>query len=247
MNVRVRTRINGVNGEFGPACRLMVDPVRAACPLTNLMDIPGNQFFSCGATRQWGTGNFVHARPVSGANRYQFRFRIAAEGFEVVRTATTYFVQLNWTAAQGAPLQNGKTYDVDVRISRDGGLTWCTSNDPWGNVCQLTIGAPQVNAMTTMVDDHRGAQFAGELLLFPNPNQGDVLNFSLSNVEQGVNTMSVDIYDLTGKRMSARTLAVAGNSVNTTIDLAGELAAGMYLVNITAGTTTFTERLVIQP
>jgi hypothetical protein len=244
MNVRVRARINGVNGEFGPACRLRVDPARAACPLTKLMDIPSNQFFSCGSTRQWGAGNYVHARPISGANRYQFRFRIPAEGFEVVRTSSTYFVQLNWAFA---PLQNGKTYDVDVRISRNGGFTWCTSSDPWGEICQLTIGATQVNAMSTMVDDHQGAQFAGELLLFPNPNRGDLLNFSLTGIEAGVNTVSVDIYDLTGKRMSARTLAVAGNSVNTTIDLAGELAAGMYLVNITAGSASYTERLVIQP
>jgi hypothetical protein len=35
--------------------------------------------------------------------------------------------------------------------------------------------------------------------------------------------------------------------VNTNIALNGELAAGMYLVNITAGDTTYTERLVIQP
>jgi hypothetical protein len=40
---------------------------------------------------------------------------------------------------------------------------------------------------------------------------------------------------------------VAGSNVNTTLDLNGELAAGMYLVNITAGDTTYTERLVIQP
>jgi hypothetical protein len=74
-----------------------------------------------------------------------------------------------------------------------------------------------------------------------------VLNLSLTGIEEGVSTVSVDIYDLTGKRMSARTLAVAGNSVITTMDLSGELAAGMYLVNITAGSTTYTERLVIQP
>jgi hypothetical protein len=35
--------------------------------------------------------------------------------------------------------------------------------------------------------------------------------------------------------------------VNTILDLNGELAAGMYLVNITAGETLYTERLVIQP
>jgi hypothetical protein len=90
MNVRVRPRVNGVNGEFGPACRLMIDPVRAACPLTKLMDVPGNQYFSCGVTRQWGPStSVIAARPVSGANRYQFRFRLPAEGFEVVITRTT--------------------------------------------------------------------------------------------------------------------------------------------------------------
>jgi hypothetical protein len=31
------------------------------------------------------------------------------------------------------------------------------------------------------------------------------------------------------------------------LDLNGEFAAGMYLVNITAGETVYTERLVIQP
>jgi hypothetical protein len=241
MNVRVRARINGNNGEFGPACRLEINPVLAACPQTKLMDIPGNQFFSCGATRQYGAGNYVHARPVSGANRYQFRFRLPAEGFEVVRTATTYFVQLNWTGPTA--LQDGKTYDVDVRISKDAGLTWCTSADPWGEVCLLTID----NTPANTGDQNFAAEGAAELRMFPNPNRGDLLNVSLSTVEEGVNTVSVDIYDLFGKRVSARTIVVTDGHVNTILDLNGELAAGMYLVNITAGETLYTERLVIQP
>ena len=88
---------------------------------------------------------------------------------------------------------------------------------------------------------------AAELRMFPNPNRGDLLTFSLSAVEEGVNTVSVDIFDLFGKRVSARTIAVADGGVNTVLDLNGELAAGMYLVNITAGEALFTERLVIQP
>ncbi|MBK9417785.1 MAG: T9SS type A sorting domain-containing protein [Flavobacteriales bacterium] len=241
MNVRVRARVNGVNGEFGPACRLAINPTLAACPQTQLMNIPGDPNFSCGATRQWGTGNLVHARPVSGANRYQFRFRIPAEGFSVTRTVTTYFTQLNWAVL---PLQDGKTYDVDVRVSKDGGATWCSASDPWGPVCQLTIdNTPAGNGNQNFA----GISEAAELRMFPNPNRGDVLNFSISAIEEGVNTVSVDIYDLTGKRMSARTIAVADGNVNTVIDLNGELAAGMYLVNITAGDNTYTERLVIQP
>jgi hypothetical protein len=83
--------------------------------------------------------------------------------------------------------------------------------------------------------------------MFPNPNRGDLLTFSLSAVEEGVNTVSVDIFDLFGKRVSARTIAVTDGGINTVLDLNGDLAAGMYLVNITAGETVYTERLVIQP
>jgi hypothetical protein len=242
MNVRVRARINGVNGAFGPACRLAIDPVLAACPRTKLMDIPGNEFFSCGATRQYGTGKYVHARPVSGANRYQFRFRIPAEGFDVTRTVTTYFVQLNWTGPTA--LQDGKTYDVDVRVSKDGGLTWCTTADPWGDVCLLTIDNTPANSGD---QNFASEATAAELRMFPNPNRGDQLNLSISAVEEGVNTVSVDIFDLFGKRVSARTIAVNDGMINTVLDLNGELAAGLYLVNITAGDTVYTERLVIQP
>ncbi len=74
MNVKVRSRVNGTNSAWGPVCRFKIDPVRAACPLTKLMDIPGNQFFSCGVTRTWGGNNRIHARPVDGATQYQFRF-----------------------------------------------------------------------------------------------------------------------------------------------------------------------------
>jgi subtilisin-like proprotein convertase family protein len=242
MNVRVRARINGVNGEFGPACRLMIDPVRAACPLTNLMDVPGSAQFSCNVIRPYGTNNYVFSRPVSGANRYQFRFRIPAEGFEVVRTSTTYILQLNWTGPTA--LQDGNTYEVDVRVSKDGGLTWCTTSDPWGNICQLTIDNTPANSGN---QNFAAEGMDAELRMFPNPNRGDVLNFSLSAIEEGVNTVSVDIYDLTGKRMSARMIAVTDGQLNTTLDLNGELAAGMYVVNIIAGETLYTERLVIQP
>jgi hypothetical protein len=245
MNVRVRARVNGVNGEFGPACRLMIDPVRAACPLTQLIDEPSNQYFSCGVIRQWGQSNsIIAARPVSGANRYQFRFRLPAEGFEVVITRTTYTLPLNWSAATGLPLQDGKTYDVDVRVSKNGGATYCTSSDPWGNICSVTIDQTPAGSGN---QNFAAAGSNAELRMFPNPNRGDVLTFSLSAIEEGVNTVTMDIYDLFGKRVSARTVAVSGGNVNTNIALNGELAAGMYLVNITAGDKTYTERLVIQP
>ena len=243
MNVRVRTRNAGVNGNWGPACRMKIDPTRAQCPLTKLMDVPGNEFLSCGATRTWGAGNYVHAVPVTGANKYQFRFRIVGEPlFVVTRTTTAYFLQLNWTPAL-TPTQ----YYVDVRVSKDNGATWCTDFVPpalttqWGDLCNLTISAPPVNGG----NQNSTTQNAG-LSMYPNPNRGDQLYLSLDAVEEGVNTVSVDIFDLFGKRVSARTIAVNDGFINTVLDLDGNMASGMYMVNITAGDKTYTERLVIQ-
>ncbi|HMC96226.1 MAG TPA: T9SS type A sorting domain-containing protein, partial [Flavobacteriales bacterium] len=247
MNARVRSRVNGVNASWGPACKFKIDPVRALCPLTKLMDIPGNPYLSCGSTRAWGAGNYVHARPVTGANKYQFRFRIDGENFVTVRTVTTYFVQLNWTVN---PLQDGKTYQVEVRASKDNGATWCIDvptpvlGPPftqWGDVCDLTIDNTPVGA-----GNQNFVPEGATLRMYPNPNHGDQLYLSLDAVEEGVLTVSVDIYDFVGKRVSARTIPVQDGFINTVLDLDGDMASGVYMVNITAGDQRFTERLVIQ-
>ncbi|HMC97150.1 MAG TPA: T9SS type A sorting domain-containing protein, partial [Flavobacteriales bacterium] len=260
MNVRVRTRINNVNGNWGPACRMMIDPVRAACPLTKLMDVPGNAQFSCNVTRPFATGQYVWARPVTGANKYQFRFRIDAENFVTIRTATTYFVQLNWNVQ---PLQDGKTYQVEVRASKDNGVTWCIDTPtpapgpnytPWGDACDLTIDNTPVNGGgQNMVLENGG------LRMYPNPNRGDQLYLSLelprdvvvgepalSGVEGPNHTIRVDIYDLYGERVSAHSIPANDGFINTVLDLPGDMASGVYLVNITAGEQRFTERLVIE-
>ncbi|MFZ1693609.1 MAG: proprotein convertase P-domain-containing protein, partial [Flavobacteriales bacterium] len=104
-NVKVRGRVNGVYNTWGPACRLVINSTEAQCPRTKLMDLPGNQYLSCGQSRAIGANQYVHARPVrrmlpncswQNANRYQFRFRIPAEFVTIVKTAPVgsgnYFV-----------------------------------------------------------------------------------------------------------------------------------------------------------
>jgi subtilisin-like proprotein convertase family protein len=241
-NVRIRARVNGVNKPWGPACRFVRNEALAQCPPTKLMDIPGNQFLSCNQFRQFVSTQRVHARPVSGANRYEWRFRIPAENVEIIRTSTTYFLNLGWGPLVAAPLQNGKTYEVDVRASKDGGITWCgLPGDPWGDVCLLTIGTPP------MQGGGQNLALAGnELLnLWPNPNSGDELWISLSEVAQGVETIAVDIHDLFGKRVSAQVLATQGDHVYTVMPLPADMASGVYTVSILAGEQRFTQRLVI--
>jgi hypothetical protein len=252
LNVRIRPRVNGVNGPFGPAYRFKIDPARAACPLTKLNDTPGNQFESCDQTRTWGSG-IIHARPVPGANRYQWRFRTVGEPSApiIIRTTNTYFLQLNWPTS---PLVAGKTYTVDVRASKTAGATWCTDAvlpalvDPWGDICSLTIaGSNAQGGGEQLVLEGNSA----DLAMYPNPNRGDQLWLSLDGIEEGVTQVSVDIYDMAGHRAVARMIPTQGTYLNTVMDLSGtdaggSLAAGVYVVHIMAGDARYTERLVIQ-
>ncbi|MEX1131916.1 MAG: T9SS type A sorting domain-containing protein, partial [Flavobacteriales bacterium] len=238
MNVRVRTRVNGINGNWGPASRFKIDPVRAQCPLTQLNDTPGNAFLSCGQTREFGPGNFVWARPVTGANRYQFRFRLEEEGFEYVVTSNTFVLQLNWNSPA---LEAGRTYDVDVRVSRDFGATWCTEGASWGESCTITIVGESAIAGRTKELDITSA----EMSLWPNPNNGDQLWLNLSGVEDGVKLVAVEIIDLNGKRVADRMVPVSGANVDTRLELEGQLGSGVYIVRVVAGSSIHTERLVI--
>jgi 2',3'-cyclic-nucleotide 2'-phosphodiesterase (5'-nucleotidase family) len=236
MNVKVRSRVNGANSAWGPVCRFKIDPVAAACPLTKLMDIPGNSFFSCGVTRNWGGSNRIAARPVTGATQYQFRFESAELSVPVVRTSSTYVLQLNWNPA----LANG-IYQVQVRAFVNG--QWCATNLPWGDVCNVTITNSPAS-MAGMPVETTAPTVDAQLSMFPNPNRGDLLNVRLSAVEEGVNTVSVDIFDLAGAVVSSRTIAVNDGMVYQVLEL-NEMASGLYMVNITAGTQRYTERLVI--
>ena len=86
----------------------------------------------------------------------------------------------------------------------------------------------------------------GSLTLYPNPNQGDQLFLSLTNVAATTRTIAVELFDLTGKRAIMRTIPVNEGMVNTVLPLNGELAKGIYLVQVTEGTNRYTERLVVQ-
>jgi hypothetical protein len=274
LNVRIRGRVAGTNLEFGPACRFKIDPVLAACPRTSLQDNADNTAdYSCGVSRTFGGSNsgsnkvvanppqFVPNNVLSGNVRYQFRFRIPGEypaaGSCIVRPVqTSPTLYLNWTT--GDKLKCNTQYEVDVRVSKDAGATWCTANSAatcdspsniqlWGKVCKVNIttstyctGGAQGGA------SNLSEQNGGELTMYPNPNRGDQVFINLSKVDNGTNTVSVDIFDLTGKKVTARTIAVQDGFVKATLDLNNDLSNGIYLVSITAGSKAYTERLVIQ-
>jgi 2',3'-cyclic-nucleotide 2'-phosphodiesterase (5'-nucleotidase family) len=240
MNVKVRGRVNGVNNSWGPVCRFRIDPVAAACPATRLVDTPGNVNFSCGVSRPWGSGaaSRLVAQPVSGATQYQFRFESTELAAPVVRTVSNNVLQLNWSPA----LANG-TYSVQVRAFKNG--QWCVTSLPWGNACNVTITGSPVGSQGMVLDGTSTELSEATLVLFPNPNNGEQLTIALSSVEEGVEEISVVLYDLTGALIGTRNVSVVDGQMFTVWNMS-TLAEGMYLVQINAGGKNYTERLVIR-
>jgi autotransporter-associated beta strand protein len=182
-------------------------------------------FMSGDATRGITLNNFV----VNGVNL----------GNHVSPTSGS--LDLDWESAAG--LFNHITATGTITFTGVGGATAGETGRIWfrtAGALPAAIMAPEAGyrSAVNMAADAR-------LVMFPNPNNGDQLTMSLSAVEEGVNTISVDIFDLSGARVSSRTISVNGGMVQQVLSL-GEMAEGMYMVSITAGTQRYTERLVIQ-
>ncbi len=87
--------------------------------------------------------------------------------------------------------------------------------------------------------------FNSRMQLWPNPNRGDELNVTIDDLGALVGTATIDIIDLFGKRVATGTINVDGSNINHVLKLRADIADGLYIVNITAGDKTFTQRLVI--
>ena len=262
LNVRVRSRVNGVFSAWGPACRFKIDAVAANCPAVQLVSTPGSQF-SCGATNKivgnsGPDGRIVStqaSRVIGGvsqqANRYQFDITTTGGYSRTIVATTRTLVLGQWYTN---PLLCGfNTYSVRVRASFDGGATWC----PYGATCSVGItnnlAAPFCTSAPAFAGGDDRVFFDGDetssvatLSMWPNPNRGDQLYLTIDQLNADVTTATVDIFDLYGKKVTSRTIAINGSTLNTVINLDGTIASGMYLVNLTAGEQTFVQRLVIQ-
>ncbi|MBK6473408.1 MAG: T9SS type A sorting domain-containing protein [Flavobacteriales bacterium] len=239
LNVRVRAVVNNIPANWGPACRFVRDEALAACPPTKLFDLQGfPQFYSCNVTRAFisNASNRLYARPVSGANKYKFTITSAELATPIVKVVNTYYLTLGWTS--GPTMNVGETYDVTVQASFNNGASYCVV----GDACSVSIISNAVVGQQSIVLDGQRS----ELNMWPNPNNGDVLNMSLRVADPFISTVNMDIFDLSGKRMIARTIGIQDGVLNTTIDLNGDVAVGMYMVKIIAGEELFTQRVVIQ-
>lgn len=230
LNVRVRTRVSGVYGHFGPACAVRITDLQPPCPTTKLVDDANSPLFSCGVVRSFGGSDKLHAFQVEGADRYRFRFVNGGEGYtrNIAFSGTT--CTLNWFTM---PLQSSVTYQVSVQVSFDGGASWC----PFGPACSVTI-------MNNPAADPR-LTIAPTANLWPNPNDGSILHVGIGQwgMENGLARM--ELMDMTGRVVAQHAIPMHHGIANTSVQLGRDLANGPYLVRIALDGHQITQRLVI--
>ena len=136
-----------------------------------------------------------------------------------------------------------------VQASFNGGVSYC----PLGAVCNVTITNNQPapfcttpSAMAQQMDTRSDNFDGGDFAMYPNPNRGDQLFVNMSGFATTVGIVTVEMYDGFGKRAMTATLPVQDGFLNTVLELSPDMAAGLYMVHVTAGDVTNTERLMIQ-
>jgi 2',3'-cyclic-nucleotide 2'-phosphodiesterase (5'-nucleotidase family) len=234
LNVKVRARVAGTYLTWGPACRLKLDPT-VNCQTTQLTTT-ANPTVSCGANDLLLNGVYqLHAEPVPGANRYQFRFTRPGYARNIASSSRSLTL-FEWGTN---PLQPGLCYDVTVRASFDNGSTWCA----FGPACQVCVTAPPptTELRTTIVD----ATTSG-ISLWPNPNDGERFTVAIDDLGGEHTTVGIELVEMTGRAVMSRTVAVNGSSLNTVIEPGVVLAPGAYFVRVIAGEQQFVQRMIVR-
>jgi Secretion system C-terminal sorting domain len=236
LNVKIRSRVNGVNAPWGPACRMRIDlPNR--CPAVQLIDAPGTLRHSCGKTNVVLDGSqFLYATLIPSATKYKFQF--TRPGY--LRNITSATSSLWLTIWGTAPLQYGlKQYQVRVSTSYDNGATWC----PFGPACSITTAAQQPSAQQRAMETI--ATQEPLLDLWPNPCTDGTIYLRINELPETIPNAQVEVTDAFGKRVMVTQEAIAEGQISTMIQLDGALAEGIYLLTITAGDTRTTRRVVL--
>jgi hypothetical protein len=132
----------------------------------------------------------------------------------------------------------GQTYDVQIRSKHFDGA----SNTNYGTTqCVRTLGTA---GMPTVEDGGVIAERSENGVttsIYPNPNNGQSVNFAVSGME---GEMNVRIADATGRMVYANRYIVEG-SLNTTIDFGQTLAGGVYMVEMIQNGEMKTMRMVV--
>jgi hypothetical protein len=184
------------------------------------------------------TSSLATNRSICGASQYNWEFTqtLPTAGIaSTVNGAVGGSRILSVSAIPGVAL--GSTYNTRIRAKHaDNSFTAFTATA----ACVRTIGS---SGMPTLENDAVSATKLNNasIVLFPNPNQGEMVQLSVANFE---GNLTVEVMDATG-RMIQKENIVAEGSINKMIEFSNELSNGMYHIKVSNGTETSTVKFVV--
>jgi hypothetical protein len=164
-----------------------------------------------------------------GAQNYQFWFYDPHGSYSrrIVRPVNT--IRPNQMVTN--PLPMNMDLNVKVRVMVSGTYT------NFGAACRVRLAMHAMErllSVTTTVG------------LYPNPTQGDLVHLTLDNLEEEQQQIEIELYDAMGRKVYRDAFGNDGRTLNTTLDLGGELAKGAYSVRISVNGAIRSERLMVQ-
>ena len=248
----------GVNEVFEMPASTPTTITISANPLTSLRTSD-----QCASGPRY-RGAVVASLPwVCGVTNWRWRFtevnplnlQTAGLPIEQNRGAASNYITLTSISA----LQYGKTYAVQTAPI----YSYTGTNYQWGPVSYLCIigsagmvvdasqDASQDSEKDAMQGPSEGlsenlAQHLSENLelnVFPNPSNGTNLNISISGIAS--DNVVVRTFDAMGRNIQSERYVVDG-TLQTELNFEQELSDGLYLIEVTSGTSTKSARILIQ-
>ncbi|OYU82688.1 MAG: hypothetical protein CFE24_14530, partial [Flavobacterium sp. BFFFF2] len=156
----------------------------------------------------------VFANSISGATGYSFEVTNGGSIRTIVRNTNSFQLPL---LSGGAALNT--TYSIRVAAIYNGTL------QPYGAACTVSTGSARLSeSVSTIV--------AFNAQVFPNPFES---NFGLSIDTQSPETISVQVFDMLGKQVDAR--SVSAQEIGS-VSLGENYPSGVYQIIVTQGDNT---------
>lgn len=202
-----------------------------ACPATLLRgSVLSGKPYVCGAT------NFtVSFRRISACSNGTY---LDPQAFEVNTTGASSNLYLNFTSPQQLVAQSW--YEVKWRPN------FAYGSGSYGTSRIIFVGGSVLENeadLNDLVAAEKSAVAAIGANIYPNPNNGEMVNLNITDVES--DNVFVRVLDSMGRVVYSSRYTVDG-SLNTVISFARPLADGLYLVEMTSGDNIITERMIVK-
>lgn len=229
-SVRVRAKVNGIWGTYGPACGLT----------TPAPPMPQLQAAYCNTVLP-SLSSYVYAMPVVGAQRYAYEITDAGS-FNYLHFSYWAAPTSTWMSLAHVPgIQPSTTYNVRVMAKIAG--VW----GAYGPSCALTT--PAASAKTTdnlLVQAYQPTVLdaaAWNVQVFPNPASS---NFTVRAEALTSAEYWLECYDMQGRLMYRELVPTNGQRIAHRLDVARNWPRGLYTIRLFDEWSQTSKRMVLQ-